>query len=59
HGRVLKRKSVGLAITKARLSNFSERFTTDYKLDIEDMYDKQGNSLGTKVSVYIPTKVNN
>ena len=57
-GRVLKRNSVGLAITKARLANFSKRFTTGYKMDIEDMYDKQGNSLGTKVSVYIPTKVN-
>lgn len=59
HGRVLKRKSVGLAITKARLANFSKRFTTDYKMDIEDMYDADGKSLGTKVIVHIPTSANN
>lgn len=58
HGRVLKRKSVGLAITKARLANFSKRFTVDYKLDIEDLYDAQGHPSGTKVTVLIPTQVN-
>lgn len=57
HGRVLKRKSVGLAITKARLANFYKRFTTDYKMEIKDLYDAQGNSLGTKVIVHIPTQV--
>ena len=57
--RVLKRKSVGLAITKARLANFSKGFTTDYKMDIEDIYDAQENSLGTKVVVHIPTRANN
>lgn len=59
HGRVLKRKSVGLAITKARLSNFSKGFTTDYKMDIEDLYDAHENSLGTRVVVQIPTRANN
>ncbi|HXJ99356.1 MAG TPA: tetratricopeptide repeat protein [Gelidibacter sp.] len=59
HGRVLKRKSVGLAITKARLSNFSERFTTDYKLDIEDLHDAQNNPTGTRIVVQIPTRANN
>ncbi|MBO3099250.1 tetratricopeptide repeat-containing sensor histidine kinase [Gelidibacter pelagius] len=57
-GRVLKSKSVGIAITKARLANFSKRFTTDYKMDIEDLYDAQGRPLGTKVVVHIPTRAN-
>lgn len=57
-GRVLKSKSVGIAITKARLSNFSKRFTTDYKLEIEDLYDGNQNPIGTKVMVHIPTRPN-
>ncbi len=57
--RVLKRKSVGLAITKARLSNFSKRFTTDYKMDIDDLLDAEGNPTGTRVVVHIPTRANN
>ena len=59
HDRVLKRKSVGLAITKARLANFSKGFTTDYRMDIEDLYDAQDNPMGTKVVVHIPTRSNN
>lgn len=55
HSRVLKRRSVGLAITKARLANFSKRFTTDYKMDIEDLYDASGKPLGTRVVVHLPT----
>ena len=34
--KLLKRKSVGLAITKARLANFSKGFTNSYKIDIEE-----------------------
>ncbi|MGC1633276.1 MAG: ATP-binding protein, partial [Gelidibacter sp.] len=59
NGRVLKRKSVGLAITKARLANFSKGFTTDYKMDIEDLYDTQENPIGTRIVVHIPTRANN
>jgi len=58
HDKVLKRKSVGLAITKARLANFSKRFTTDYKMDILDLYDNQQNASGTKVVVHIPIRAN-
>ncbi len=58
HDRVLKRKSVGLTITKARLANFSKGFTSDYKMDIEDLYDVQNNPLGTRVVVKIPTRSN-
>ena len=58
HGRVLKSKSVGIAITKARLANFSKRFTTDYKMEIDDLYDDQNRPIGTKVVVHIPTRAN-
>lgn len=51
----LKRKSVGLKITKARLSNFSKRFTTGYNLTISDLYDKDEKAIGTKVELHIPT----
>lgn len=54
--RVLKRKSVGIAITKARLANFSKGYTSDYKIDIEDLYDHLGNASGTKVIVNIPIR---
>lgn len=57
-GRVLKSKSVGIAITKARLANFSKRFTTDYKMEIEDLYDDKERAVGTKVVVHIPTRAN-
>ncbi len=57
-GRVMKSKSVGLAITKARLANFSKRFTNDYKMDIEDLYDPKERPLGTRVVVHIPIRSN-
>lgn len=56
--KLLKRKSVGISITKARLANFSKGFTSDYKIYIEDLYDKNGNAEGTKVIVNIPIHSN-
>lgn len=56
--KLLKRKSVGISITKARLANFSKGFTSDYKIYIEDLYDKNGNAEGTKVMVNIPIHSN-
>ena len=56
--KTLKRKSVGIAITKARLANFSKAFTNDYKIDIEDLYDSKGRPIGTKVIVHIPIRSN-
>lgn len=52
--KVLKRKSVGIAITKARLANFSKRFPKDYKFDIEDLYNEKNRPKGTKVTLQIP-----
>ena len=56
--KVLKRKSVGINITKARLANFSKRYTTDYKITIEDLYNDAKKPIGTKVIVDIPTRSN-
>lgn len=51
----LKRKSVGIDITKARLANFSKAFPNSYTLDIEDLYNHETPS-GTKVLLQIPVK---
>jgi tetratricopeptide (TPR) repeat protein len=58
NNKILKRKSVGIAITKARLTNFSKGFTNDYKISIEDLYDANGSATGTKVVVNIPIRSN-
>lgn len=50
----LKRNSVGIDITKARLANFSESFSNSYSLKIEDLYDNETPS-GTKITLQIPT----
>ncbi|WP_460220741.1 tetratricopeptide repeat-containing sensor histidine kinase [Psychroserpens sp. MEBiC05023] len=54
--KLLKRKSVGIAITKARLANFSKGYTNDYKIEIKDLYDRNQSPIGTKVIVDIPTQ---
>ncbi|WP_066223411.1 tetratricopeptide repeat-containing sensor histidine kinase [Formosa haliotis] len=52
--KVLKRKSVGIAITKARLANFSKRFPNDYKFNIEDLYNDKNRPKGTRIILQIP-----
>ena len=52
--KTLKRKSVGIALTKERLENFSKRYTKMYNIKIKDLQDEQGNALGTKVILDIP-----
>lgn len=54
--KLLKRKSVGIAITKARLANFSKGYTNDYRIEIKDLYDDDQKPTGTKVIVQIPTR---
>ncbi|WP_412561830.1 tetratricopeptide repeat protein [Winogradskyella sp. MIT101101] len=49
----LKRKSVGIDITKARLANFSKAFQNSYTLDIDDLYESNTPS-GTRVTLNIP-----
>jgi tetratricopeptide (TPR) repeat protein len=53
--RVIKRKSVGLDITKERLANFSKGYQNSFKVDILDLYDDQNQPCGTKISLNIPT----
>ena len=53
-GKLLKRKSVGISLTKARLANFSKGYTGDFKIRIEDLYDNNQKASGTKVIVEIP-----
>ncbi|MCB0382188.1 MAG: tetratricopeptide repeat protein [Psychroserpens sp.] len=52
--KLLKRKSVGISLTKARLANFSKGYVSDYNIHIEDLYDHDQNASGTKVIVDIP-----
>ncbi len=53
--RVLKRKSVGIAITKERLANFSKDFHNNYDVYMEDLFGPGGVPAGTQVTLRIPT----
>lgn len=55
-GKLLKRKSVGINLTKARLANFAKRYTNDYSLHIEDLYDEHQLPSGTRVVLDIPIR---
>nr|WP_299486792.1 tetratricopeptide repeat protein [uncultured Allomuricauda sp.] len=52
--RVLKRKSVGIRITKERLANFSKDYQNNFDVDIVDLFDEHGSPRGTKVILDIP-----
>lgn len=54
-GKKLKRKSVGIEITKARLANFSRAFSNSYTLEIDDLH-QDATALGTKITLKIPVK---
>ncbi|WP_088340133.1 tetratricopeptide repeat protein [Robiginitalea sediminis] len=53
--RVLKRKSLGLEITKERMANFSKDYQNTYQMTMEDLFDEEGNPAGTQVRLQIPT----
>ncbi len=53
--KVLKRKSVGIEITKERLANFSRDYQNTFDVDIIDLYDGNDTPTGTKVVLHIPT----
>ncbi|WP_370588468.1 tetratricopeptide repeat protein [Robiginitalea sp. SC105] len=53
--RVLKRKSVGISITRERLANFSKDYQNRYSIDIRDLHDEEGNPTGTEVVLKVPT----
>lgn len=52
--KILKRKSIGIAVTKERLTNFSKDFQNSFEMEIMDLFDKQGLASGTKVILHIP-----
>jgi tetratricopeptide (TPR) repeat protein len=53
--KVLKRKSMGISITRERLANFSRIYRNSFDLFIEDLYKGDGSVAGTKVTLKIPT----
>ncbi len=53
--KVLKRNSVGIAITTERLANFSKDFQNSFYIEIIDLHDDKGRASGTKVLLHIPT----
>ena len=53
--RILKRKSVGIDITKERLANFAQDYQYGFDIEIIDLFDEVGNAKGTKVALEIPT----
>ena len=53
--KVLKRKSVGIEITKERLANFSKDYLNSFDVEIVDLYDSNNNASGTQVILHIPT----
>lgn len=52
--RRIKRKSVGLSITKERLKNFVKDSKHEFNLAYIDLFDEQQNPAGTKVILTIP-----
>lgn len=52
--KVLKRKSVGIAITKERLANFSKDYENSFDIEIIDLYNDDGSASGTQVVLHIP-----
>ncbi len=53
--KLLKRKSVGIEITKERLANFSKDYQNTFDVTFIDLYDKDNQPTGTKVVLHIPT----
>lgn len=53
--KVLKRKSVGIAITKGRLANFAKDYQNPFQVEMVDLYDDRGQAMGTRVVLHIPT----
>lgn len=53
--KVLKRKSVGIEITKERLANFAKEYHNSFYLEIVDLFDQSGKAIGTKVMLHLPT----
>lgn len=53
--KVLKRKSVGIEITKERLANFARDYQNTFDVTIIDLFDEEKKATGTKVVLHLPT----
>ena len=53
--RLLKRDSMGIAITKERLANFSKTLQNTCDVYMEDLFHPNGSPAGTRVTLRIPT----
>jgi len=52
--KIHKKKSVGIQLTKERLTNFEKKFKGNYSLNFIDLYDALNNPAGTTVVLKIP-----
>jgi len=52
--KVLKRKSLGVNITKERLANFSKDYLNSFNVEFVDLFDDNKNAIGTEVVLTIP-----
>ncbi|MCI2229369.1 histidine kinase [Polaribacter sp. MSW13] len=50
----IKRKSIGISLTKDRLTNFVTTLKNDFSITYEDLFDKNKKAIGTKVILKIP-----
>jgi sensor histidine kinase YesM len=52
--KVIKRKSIGIELTKERLQNFIKGFQNPFSLIFNDLFDEEKKPKGTKVALKIP-----
>lgn len=52
----VKRKSIGIALTKSRMSNFVKDFKNNFSVYFIDLKDEEGNPSGTEVVLRIPLR---
>jgi LytS/YehU family sensor histidine kinase len=50
----INRTSMGVNLTKDRLTNFVKQFNNDYSIIYKDLKDKKNKASGTKVSIKLP-----
>lgn len=50
----VKRKSMGMGITTARIEIINKLYETDNQIQIFDLYDEEGQAAGTRVILHIP-----
>ena len=54
--KLYKKESIGINLTKERLSVFEKDYENNYSLKFKDLYDKDKKAIGTKVILKLPVK---